>query len=220
MSELVDAFGRACRGEGPEAVEAGALVIGGLAIVTEADGTEADAADVILETVTQLDSYANSVEATTPHELMIALFGSGEFSGNIGNYYDPHNSLLPSVLQHRRGNPITLSTLAMAVGRRLEIPLDGISMPGHFLLSSPGARGVWFDPFHAGAIRHQDDINEFFHQLHGDAATLMPEHLQTVGPAAILGRMLNNLRFIYSHLKSSADLAWVAQLSAVTWGAN
>ncbi len=215
MNDLIGAFAEAGRGEGPQAVETGALVIGAMAIITATeDADDLDGMELVYATEERLNEVAAAVEAETPHELMLALFGSGEFSGNIGNYYDPDNSLLPSVLKHHRGNPITLSTLAIAIGQRLDIALEGVSMPGHFLLSSPEARGVWFDPFHAGAIRHHDDIDQFFHQLHGDAAVLMPEHLQTVGPKAILGRMLNNLRFIYTHQNSTADLEWVSRLTA------
>lgn len=196
-------------------MEAGAVIIGALAT---ANGDEADAAQIQESTTSQLDVLGLNHQAQTSSDLMLSLFGSGEFAGNIGNYYDPANSLLPAVLTHRRGNPITLSVLAMAVGRRVGLTLKGVSMPGHFLLAADDARGVWLDPFHSGAVLHEEELRAFFARLHGDTAQLQPQHLVPVPAASVLGRMLNNLRIIYSHHDSLDDLAWVGRLSAALPG--
>ena len=86
---------------------------------------------------------------------VVADFIHGElgFSGNAEAYYDPRNSYLNEVLTRRRGIPISLSTLYLALGRLLVLPFEGVGMPGHFLgrlrhLVSP----VLLDPCEAGAI--------------------------------------------------------------------
>ena len=62
------------------------------------------------------------------------LFDEVGFQGNYEDYYDPRNSFLNEVLNRRQGIPITLSLLYMEVGKRLGIQLEGVGMPGHFLV--------------------------------------------------------------------------------------
>jgi regulator of sirC expression with transglutaminase-like and TPR domain len=40
------------------------------------------------------------------------------FAGNVNDYYDRRNSLLPCVLATRRGIPITLAVLYIELARR------------------------------------------------------------------------------------------------------
>ena len=63
-----------------------------------------------------------------------SLFATGRFTGNAVDYYDPRNSYLDQVLARGLGIPITLSVLAIEVGRRVGVPLVGVGMPGHFLV--------------------------------------------------------------------------------------
>ena len=90
----------------------------------------------------------------------IHLFGEGRLQGDVETYDDPQNSDLPQVLARKRGLPILLSIVMLGVARRLELPLAGVSFPGHFLVGpTPGAlaaagidaaRPFWIDPFHGG----------------------------------------------------------------------
>src|SRR6516162_4649242 len=61
------------------------------------------------------------------------LFHDMGFRGNAQDYYDPGNSYLNQVLDRRTGIPITLSALAMAIGGRVGIDIQGIGLPGHFV---------------------------------------------------------------------------------------
>lgn len=75
--------------------------------------------------------------------------------GNEANYHHPGNSYLQTVLETGLGMPISLCVIAMLVGRRLELPVNGVSTPGHFLGYYGDADlgiGAWFDPF-AGFAR-------------------------------------------------------------------
>src|SRR3954469_15442371 len=62
------------------------------------------------------------------------LFASGLLTGDSDHYHDPRNSLLHEVLIRRKGMPITLSVVAMEVGKRLGVPIRGIGLPGHFVI--------------------------------------------------------------------------------------
>ena len=81
------------------------------------------------------------------------LFDEMGFEGNVGNYYDIRNSLLNEVLDRKLGIPITLAIIYMEVAKRVGIPLTGINMSGHFLLSA-GERDslIFIDPFRKGRL--------------------------------------------------------------------
>src|SRR5438552_8487835 len=81
------------------------------------------------------------------------LFHDMGFRGNQADYYDPRNSYLNQVLDRRLGIPITLSAVAMAVGRRAGLEVAGVGLPGHFVAKAVlDGREVLFDPFHGGRV--------------------------------------------------------------------
>ncbi len=53
--------------------------------------------------------------------------------GESRNYYRASNSLLPCVLTHKKGIPISLALVHAAVGRRAGLPIDCIGMPMHLI---------------------------------------------------------------------------------------
>ncbi|MBS0338778.1 MAG: transglutaminase family protein, partial [Proteobacteria bacterium] len=63
-------------------------------------------------------------------ELNQFLFNDLGFYGNADDYYDPRNSYLNEVIDRRRGIPISLCILYMEVGRKIGLPLEGVSFPG------------------------------------------------------------------------------------------
>ena len=69
--------------------------------------------------------------------------------GNEDDYYNARNSLLPCVMDSRLGIPISLSLLYMIVGRRADLRVEGINLPGHFVVRHGG---ILLDPFHEGRL--------------------------------------------------------------------
>jgi regulator of sirC expression with transglutaminase-like and TPR domain len=71
-----------------------------------------------------------------PHDVIRAinhyLFEELKFSGNSADYYNPDNSYMNRVLEKRMGIPITLSAFYLLVSERLELPVKGVGLPGHF----------------------------------------------------------------------------------------
>ena len=74
--------------------------------------------------------------------------------GNAEEYYDPKNSLLSDVIETRLGIPISLAMLYVIVGRRADMQIDGINLPGHFIARY---ERILFDPFHQGRILSRSD---------------------------------------------------------------
>lgn len=56
------------------------------------------------------------------------------FRGNRTDYYNTQNSYLNQVLEYRLGIPITLALVYLSIAKRLDFPMVGIGMPGHFLI--------------------------------------------------------------------------------------
>src|SRR3546814_7780390 len=89
------------------------------------------------EEIDALEHWALKMQAINRH-----LFEDLGYAGDHDQYYDPRNSYLNEVFERRRGNPISLAMVQMEVARRLGVPLDGVSFPGHFLVRLPVDGGV------------------------------------------------------------------------------
>lgn len=127
------------------------------------------------------------------------LFGELGFGGNEGDYYDPRNSLLHQVLERRTGIPITLSIVYMEVGRRAGLSVEGVGLPGHFVVRAgpPGGEMTLVDPFN-GKSTDADECQQRLDLIYGGQVTLGEEHLRPVGVRAILARVLGNLKAVYA----------------------
>lgn len=126
------------------------------------------------------------------------LFEEKGFRGNTENYYDPRNSFLNDVLDRKTGIPITLSTLYMEVGRRIEFPIVGVGFPGHFLVKySDETEEILIDPFNQGVILSEEDCQARLDQAYGGTMEFQERFLAAVTKKQILTRILHNLKGIY-----------------------
>jgi regulator of sirC expression with transglutaminase-like and TPR domain len=140
-----------------------------------------------------LDEVAAAAVAPTLDGVRRCLFHELRFAGDHVDYYDLRNSCLDQVLERRLGIPITLSVLMLEVGRRVGVPLVGVSMPGHFLVRDQLDPDVFVDPFAGGAVLDAGGCEARFRELHGPEAAFDPASLEPVGTRAIVARMLANL---------------------------
>ena len=132
------------------------------------------------------------------------LFADLGFSGNTKTYYDPRNSYLNDVMDRKVGIPISLAVLYMAVGRRVGLPLEGVSFPGHFLVRLRLRNGVLvLDPFAAGAPQSIEELRERLKRvipagaLDNTAELPLEQFLDPASNRQILARVLRNLKAIY-----------------------
>ncbi len=144
-----------------------------------------------------IDSWPLKMAAINKH-----LFDELGYSGNSDAYYDPRNSYLNEVFERRLGNPISLAMVQIEVARRLGVPLDGVSFPGHFLVRLPVDDGVLvMDPFNRGRPLGADELRERAKPHLGGEIPDDTALLQILNPAshrAILIRMLRNLHGVYA----------------------
>lgn len=160
----------------------------------------------------KIDALAEGCFAPTLDALVHHLFVDLEFGGNRRAYYDPRNSFLNDVVARRVGIPISLSVLAIVVGRRLGVPLVGIGLPGHFLLRDQVDHDVFVDPFDHGALLDRAGCEQAFRRVQGADASFDPAFLEPVGSFTILTRMLANLRAIFAAASDHQALLWVIRL--------
>jgi regulator of sirC expression with transglutaminase-like and TPR domain len=120
------------------------------------------------------------------------------FTGNTRDYYDPRNSFLNEVIDRRTGIPITLSLVYLEVARRLDFPMIGVNMPGHFLIR-PNFEdaGIFVDSFNRGEILFEQDCEQRLSQMYGHPVRMEPSFMASVSSRELLARMLRNLKFIY-----------------------
>jgi len=134
------------------------------------------------------------------------LFEDLGYWGNTDDYYDPRNSYLSDVIDRKTGIPITLSILYMEVGRRVGLPLEGVSFPGHFLVRVRVRGGVLvLDPFAGGAPQSEDELRARLKRVipEGVASDVpvaelpLDQFLEPASKRQILSRVLRNLKGIY-----------------------
>ncbi|MEZ5365223.1 MAG: transglutaminase-like domain-containing protein [Bryobacterales bacterium] len=158
-------------------------------------------------TLAWLDRRAEEVQAALEHgdepdEVVSAisrvLFEQWGFEGNRSDYYDPRNSFLNDVIERRTGIPIALSVVYMEIGKRIQAPIYGVGLPGHFLVKYHDARRrIYVDPFHEGRVLNRQGCRNLVKRLSGRPVELTDLHFAAMDNRSIILRMCNNLRDIF-----------------------
>ncbi len=165
----------------------------------------------------QIDTLAQRLKVRVPSDagprqrlrlLNQFFFRELGFAGNVNDYYDPANSMLASVLETRRGIPITLALLYIELATQIGLTARGVSFPGHFLVKLKLSEGeVVLDPF-TGQSLSRERLDELLlpyrrsQGLVGDLDVPLGVFLQAAAPRDVLARMLRNLKEIH---RSSGD---------------
>ncbi len=167
-----------------------------------------DVQQVLSETDRLLARLRASVSRAAPvlerlRVLAQFFFGELGFAGNVNDYHNPDNSYLHVILHTRRGIPISLAVLWLELARGIDLAVDGVSFPGHFLVEAHVDRGrVVIDPF-TGQSLGRGELRERLDELslqrfmpYGQDAPLA-FFLEPASARQILARMLGNLQDIH-----------------------
>ena len=156
-----------------------------------------DHAEHLRGEIDAIDAWPLKMQAINRH-----LFEELGYTGNHDEYYDPRNSYLNQVFDRRLGNPISLAMVQMEVARRLGVPLDGVSFPGHVLVRLPIDDGVLvMDPFNRGRPLDEDELRMRARPHLGGEMPDDEALYRILSPAshrAMLMRMLRNLHGVYT----------------------
>lgn len=129
------------------------------------------------------------------------------FTANSTNIHAPQNAFINHVLDTKKGNPITLGILYMALANSLDIPLYGINLPKHFILgyADPLYQSLtndidilfYINPFNKGAVLGKREIDYFLKQQN-----IIPEkaYYYPCSNLDIIRNLVLNLLFSYEKL--------------------
>ncbi len=183
----------------------------GALLIARLDNPELDTAAVERD----LDRLASMVRENIPagaDEVAIlttldrVLFTELGFHGSRGDYYNRSNSYVNEVLDDREGIPITLAVVYIALARRLGVTIDGIGLPGHFVVrhTPRGGEPRWLDVFNKAQLLTHDDLSSLVQNATGEK--LEDRHLAVAEPQSIITRMLSNLLSIASREDDSDSM--------------
>jgi regulator of sirC expression with transglutaminase-like and TPR domain len=131
-------------------------------------------------------------------------FGLHHFQGDNQNFHSSVNSYINSVLESKKGNPLSLCLIYSIIAQSLDLPIYGVNLPNHFVLAYMDAKyssfsinqqnefGVLFyiNAFSKGSIFDTNEIKEF---LNGLNLNHHREYFEPCSNTSVIKRMLTNL---------------------------
>ena len=153
---------------------------------------------------------ANGISADG-FDILDFLFGEAKFTGNRSSYGSSTNSMLVSVLETRRGIPISLCVVAQALLQRLGHPSHLVGLPGHVVLGMGDAASVsYVDCFNGG---RRLSYEQCVAMIVASGSTVDLERtLSPMSPALVALRTLNNLIGAFGAERDQVGLARAAAM--------
>ena len=119
--------------------------------------------------------------------------------GDSQAYHKAKSSYLPDVITGKRGIPISLSVLYMAVSERVGLELHGVAAPLHFLARFEATDGPMFvDAFDHGRVMAWDQCVDWLVDITTLDSNHVVEYMEPVDSRSIITRMLNNLKLLHA----------------------
>jgi len=142
------------------------------------------------------------------------LFDIHKFKGNKTNIQSPDNYYLKNVLETKKGNPVSLGLIFIIIAQSLKIPIYGVDLPRHFILSYNDSKGsetdissekviFYINPFNKGALFTRNEIELFIKQME-----LEPKdsYFLPCNNVSIIKRVMNELVLVYEKAGSKEKM--------------
>lgn len=127
--------------------------------------------------------------------LLHYVFQKEGFSGSRDDLFKPDSSYLHRVLETKRGIPLSLSMIVLALANRLELPFFGVNMPMHFLLMFENENElIYIDPFQSGKFITKKEMNTF---LLMNSVEPNPAYFKKATNEMMLIRTMRNLQYSF-----------------------
>lgn len=121
------------------------------------------------------------------------IFEEERFQGDRETYDDPANANMIEVLKRRRGLPVSLSIIYVALARRLGWPAHALNTPGHVLVRlGLDPAPTLIDPFNGGSVVDGEQLVSLMTGMLGEGGTFDAEHLAPLSNRLVLVRLLMN----------------------------
>lgn len=126
------------------------------------------------------------------------LFNDLKFSANTKNFHSPGNSMLKTVLETKKGNPISLCCVYLLVAKKLGLPIYGVNLPNLFVLTYKSDKlNFYINAFNKGLIFSKQDINNYLDHLKLEPK---PVFFEPCDNQSIIQRTLRNLVFSFEKI--------------------
>lgn len=159
------------------------------------------------------------------------LFDVHGLTGDTESYHSSKNSFISSVLNSKKGNPLSLAIIYSIIAQKLNIPVYGVNLPQHFILGyvddikwppllrfndqsainddEGGNIMFYINPFNKGLIFNRENISKFLKQL-----KLAPrdDYFKTCKNKDIIIRVLRNLEVSFAKENNEDKLELVKSL--------
>jgi len=141
------------------------------------------------------------------------LFSRLRFAANTKNFHSPANSMLSSVLDSKRGNPLTLCCIYLLVSKKLGLPIYGVNLPNLFVLTYKSTETTFYiNAFNKGLIFSRRDIVNYLDHLRIEPRD---EYFEPCAHLQILLRMLRNLAQSFGKLGETDKVAEIQEMMAI-----
>lgn len=159
------------------------------------------------------------------------------FKGDTATYHSPQNSFINTVLERRKGNPISLAIIYSIIAQRLNIPIFGVNLPQHFILAymdnypdqpleyheepphlSPELFSdvmFYINPFNKGLVFSKYNVDEFLRQLRLEP---LDSYFLPCSNVEIIKRVVRNLVTAYTQTNQRDKVEQLAQLMETLGG--
>lgn len=94
-------------------------------------------------------------------------FNQFHFRPNTKNFHSPANSMINSVLETKKGNPISLCSVYMMLAQKMNLPIFGVNLPNLFILTYKltDDEAFYINVFNRGLIFTREDIDNYLENL-------------------------------------------------------
>lgn len=138
------------------------------------------------------------------------LFNKLKFSANTKNFHSPSNSMINSVLESRKGNPISLCLVYMLVAQKLKLPVYGVNLPNLFILTyKTDKEQFYINAFNKGLIFSKADIDNYLSHL---SLSPNPVFYEPCTHVDIVARIFRNLIASFEKISELEKAKEVKQL--------
>lgn len=131
-------------------------------------------------------------------------FKEHKLHGDSKNYHSPINSYINTVIESKKGNPLSICLIYSIIAQSLDLPIYGVNLPNHFVLAYMDEKGsgamineqneygvlFYINAFSNGVIFNTNEIKQFLDELKFEHRR---EFFEPCSNSAIIKRMLTNL---------------------------
>jgi regulator of sirC expression with transglutaminase-like and TPR domain len=152
------------------------------------------------------------------------IFDLHKFSRNNTDFYSPQNSYINQVFETRKGNPISLAIVYLAVAWKLGLPIYGVNLPKNFILAykdelrhrdaEDESEDILFyiNPYNKGAVLGRREIDYFITQ---QQIKTHPSFYTPCSNRDIIIRLINNLILSFEKLGYAQKITRLKELLRV-----